>query len=89
VPVDVVCSITANPTGCPIAACTRQETLLAYPQTQCTSTSCSGNPYVQGVVIFDDYTSNNINDCTPSGAQTTCGSTMTIYTWVVENSLTT
>jgi hypothetical protein len=70
-------------TNCPISACTRIETLSAYPQSQCTATSCAGNPYVQSEVVFDDYTVQNYNDCSPSGAQTTCGSTMTLYSNVV------
>jgi hypothetical protein len=82
----VWCVVSTNLANCPISACTRIETLSAYPQTQCTPTSCRGNPYVQSTVIFDDYSTQNYNDCNPSGAQTTCGSTMTLYSNVVSGS---
>jgi hypothetical protein len=92
VAVTVWCTTSFNPSTCPagVGVCTRQETLSAYPAAQCTSTSCPGNGwYVQAVVYFDDFSSSSVNDCTPSGAQTTCGSTMTVYSWVVESSVTT
>jgi Tfp pilus assembly protein PilX len=82
----VWCDMSTNLANCPISACTRIETLSAYPQTQCTSTSCSGKPFVQSTVIFDDYSTQNYNDCNPSGAQTSCGSTMTLYSNVVSGS---
>lgn len=91
VAVAVWCTTTFNPSTCPsgVGVCTRQETLSAYPAAQCTSASCSGNWYVQAVVYFDDFSSSSVNDCTVSGAQTTCGSTMTVYSWIVESSVTT
>jgi hypothetical protein len=89
--IDVWCAQTINPTNCPITDCTRTEVLSAYPASLCTSTTCSGNPYVQSEVIFDDNTSSSTtsyDDCTANGAQTTCGSTMTVYSYVVSGSKT-
>jgi hypothetical protein len=90
VSVAVTCQTTLDPT-CPssIGICTRQETLTAYPAADCTSTSCTGNYFVQAVVYFDDYSSSSANDCNPLGAQTTCGSSMSIYSWIVASSVTT
>jgi hypothetical protein len=87
--IKVWCAQTVNPTNCPITDCTRIQVLSAYPASQCTSTSCLGNPYVQSEVIFDDNTSSSTtsyDDCTATGARTTCGSTMTMYSYVVTGS---
>jgi hypothetical protein len=81
VSIDVWCTY---PTQCPIPFCSRVVTMSAYPAAQCTSTACIGSPYVQAEVVYDDNTSLNYNDCTATGAQTTCGSTMTIYSYVNE-----
>jgi hypothetical protein len=88
--INVWCAQSVNPTNCPISACTRIETLSAFPQSQCMTTPCSGNPYVLAEVIFDDNTSassgSSFNDCNLSGAKTTCGSTMTVYSYTVGGS---
>jgi len=91
VSVDVWCTTVFNPPTCPtgVGICSRQETLFAYPAAECTSTSCSGSWFVQAVVYFDDFSSSKVNDCSPSGAQSTCGSTMSIYSWIVHSSVTT
>jgi hypothetical protein len=91
VSVDVWCTTVFNPPTCPtgVGICSRQETLSAYPAAECTSTSCSGSWYVQAVVYFDDFSSSKVNDCSLAGAQSTCGSTMTVYSWIVQSSVTT
>jgi hypothetical protein len=80
--VPVWCAMTVNPATCPISSCSRIEILSAYPG--CSSAPCTGTPYVQQEVIFNDNTSNpSFNDCNPAGAKTTCGSSMTVYGDVV------
>ncbi len=74
--IDVWCVVST--TTCPIAFCTRVVTMSAFPSAQCTM-SCTGNPYVQTEILYDDITSGTANDCSPAGAQTTCGSTMVVY----------
>lgn len=90
VSVVVTCQTNLNP-ACPssVGICTREETLTAYPAAQCTSTSCSGNDDVQAVVYFDDFSSSSADDCNPMGAQTTCGSSMSVYSWIVASSVST
>jgi hypothetical protein len=85
----VWCNASTNLAQCPkvqglaISDCTRVETLSAYLQSECTSTQCTGQPYVQSEVVFDDYSSQNINDCVAGGLDTTCGGTMSVYSNVV------
>jgi hypothetical protein len=83
----VWCVTSTDLTKCPISACTRVETLSAFTCTStCPTDPTQEQPYVQSEVIFDDYTAQNYNDCSPTGAQTTCGSTMTVYSNVVSRS---
>jgi hypothetical protein len=78
--VDVWCTYPSCPLTVPF--CTRAENMAAYPSGQCSSTPCTGNPYVNAEVLFDDYSSLNYSDCAPSQAQTTCGSSMAIYSYI-------
>lgn len=61
----------------------RVVTLSAYPAAHCGATSCSGSPYVQSKVTFDDFSSTNVNDCN-SASPTTCGSGESVDSWVVQ-----
>jgi hypothetical protein len=85
----VWCVTSTDLTHCPISACTRMETLYAYAcssTTTCPADPTQEKPYVQSEVVFDDYTAENYNDCNPAGAETTCGSTMTVYNNIVSGS---
>jgi hypothetical protein len=92
-PIVVWCKASTNLNQCPniqntlIPGCSRTETLFAYPKTQCTSTSCSGAPYMESEIVFDDWSAQGNNDCSPTGTPTTCGSTMTVYSNVISESL--
>jgi hypothetical protein len=72
----------------------RVVTLSAYPSTDyCGSTLCNGadQPYLQAQVWFNDFAQingSNANNCQPSQAQTTCGTGMIVYSWVVQQGLT-
>ena len=68
------------------SSASRVVTLSAYPSTQCGATSCSGNPYLQAEVTFNDFSSLNVNNCI-SSTPTTCGTSMTINSWVVRPDL--
>jgi hypothetical protein len=53
----------------------------------CTSTSCSSsNAIVQAQVYYNDYPPGNGTQpiCTPGGETSTCGTAMTINSWIVE-----
>jgi len=66
----------------PLSASTRVETFSACPSTESAST-CTANPYVQAVVTFDDYPT-PIGLATTSACTTTCGTGMTVDSWVVK-----
>lgn len=55
-------------------------TSLPVGPTDCDST----NALVEAQVSFDDYNSDNKSFCTPGGVVSSCGSAMTINSWVVE-----
>lgn len=78
--VEVWCTTVSNTNS----AATRVVTLSACPASASQST-CIASPNVQAVVTFDDYSNANpnANDCLPLKAQTTCGTGMTLNSWVV------
>jgi hypothetical protein len=81
--IDVFC---VNPPGTSGGG-TRVVTVNAYlPSAVCGSTPCSGAaPLVSAQVTFNDYSGPPANamDCAPSKAQTTCGTGMSVNSWVV------
>ena len=80
--IEVWCSTVSNTN--PPSAATRVVTLSACPANTPVST-CTGNPNVQAVVTFDDYSNANpnANNCLQGKPQTTCGTGMTLNSWVV------
>jgi hypothetical protein len=51
----------------------------------CASSSCSAsNSILTALVTFDDYSVSNTYNCNPGGLVSTCGSAMTINSWIVE-----
>lgn len=80
--IDVWCTITTNEGS----SDSRKVTLSAYPVADCSPTGCSGSPYIQSEVIFNDYSSTNVNECS-STTTTTCGSGQTVVSWVVQPGL--
>jgi hypothetical protein len=66
----------------PQSASTRVETFSACPASEGNST-CTASPYVQAVVTFDDYSA-GIGIATPNACTTTCGTGMTVNSWVVK-----
>jgi len=66
----------------PQSASTRVETFSTC-QTSESESSCTADPYVQAVVTFDDYPS-PIGVATSSACAATCGTGMTINSWVVQ-----
>jgi hypothetical protein len=80
--IDVWCSVTTNEGS----SSSRVVTFSAYPASRCSATTCSGQPYVQSEVTFNDFSSTNVNDCS-SSITTTCGSGETVDTWVVQPGL--
>jgi hypothetical protein len=51
----------------------------------CTAASCtSGNAVLQAQVTFDDYSVTNSYSCSPGGPTSTCGTAMTINTWILK-----
>jgi hypothetical protein len=78
--IEVWCTTVSNPNS----AATRVVTLSACPATTSQS-ACTYSPNVQAVVTFDDYSNANpnANDCLPNMAQTTCGTGMSLNSWVV------
>jgi hypothetical protein len=80
----VTCTTTTNESN----AASRVVVFSAYPLSQCTSAGCSGNPFLQAQVTFEDFSNLNRNDCSPAGHQTTCGFGMSLNSWVVQPGLT-
>ena len=66
----------------PDSAATRVETFSACPSSE-TASACTTSPYVQAVVTFDDYPT-PIGLATTSACTTTCGTGMTVDSWVVK-----
>jgi hypothetical protein len=82
VQIDVWCNITTNEGS----SNSRVVTFSAYPASRCQAT-CTGKPYVQSQVTFNDFSSTNLHYCPPSGSQaSTCGSAETVDSWVVQPS---
>jgi hypothetical protein len=51
----------------------------------CTAASCtSGNAVLQAQVTFDDYSVTNSYSCSPGGPTSTCGTAMTVNTWILK-----
>jgi hypothetical protein len=78
--IEVWCTTVSNVNS----AATRVVTLSACPANTPVST-CTGSANVQAVVTFDDYSNANpnANNCLPAKPQTTCGTGMTLNSWVV------
>jgi hypothetical protein len=81
--IEVLCTTAASNTNPPSAA-TRVVTLSACPANTPVST-CTTSPNVQAVVTFDDWSNGNpnANNCLLGKPQTTCGTGMTLDSWVV------
>jgi hypothetical protein len=75
-------SVWCNLVWTPESAATRVETFSACPSTQ-SAAACAASPYVQAVVTFDDYPT-PIGLATTSACTTTCGTGMTVDSWVVK-----
>jgi hypothetical protein len=51
----------------------------------CTSATCSStNAILQAQITFDDYSVSNAYSCTPGISLSTCGTAMTVNSWVLE-----
>jgi Tfp pilus assembly protein PilX len=64
------------------SASSRVVTLDACPSIQ-TAAACTANPFLQAVVTFDDYSNANVDQCTSSSNDATCGTGMTLSSWVL------
>ena len=42
------------------------------------------NTVLQAQIVFDDYPVTGLPHCTPGGSVSTCGSSMTVNSWIVE-----
>ncbi len=76
--VSVYCSIVHNPDS----ATTRVVTMYVCSSSTSQS-SCVSNPYLQAVVTFDDYNQADVDQCTSSSVQSTCGTAMAITSWII------
>jgi hypothetical protein len=74
--VQVWCTVAHN-----FGAVTRSITLSSCDASM-TSASCVANPYLKAVVQFDDYANPTIDHCVSTADETSCGTTMTIASWV-------
>ncbi len=80
VTMDIWCSTVTQPT----LAKTRIVTLTACTDSTRLANTCSqAKPYLTVVVTFDDYSTSDQFVITPT-CSTTCGTTMTIDSWVFE-----
>jgi hypothetical protein len=74
-----------------VGAQTRSVTFYAYPPSQCQS-SCTGQAYIQAHVVYNDLGgtqsgSNNMEYKCSSSTTDTCGTGMTVDSWIVEPGL--
>jgi hypothetical protein len=75
--VSVWCTVAHN-----FGAVTRAITLSSCDASM-SSTNCVANPYLKAVVTFDDYANPTIDHCVSTADETSCGTTMTIASWVI------
>jgi hypothetical protein len=80
--IDVWCNITSLS---PASSKSRVVVLTAFLAGQCGSTSCTGNPFVRAQVTFDDISPTTLsNQCTSTTVQSSCGSSMSVDSWIVQ-----
>jgi Tfp pilus assembly protein PilX len=77
--------------GITVGAQSRSLTFYAYPASNCQAT-CTGNAYIQAHVTYNDLGgtqsgSNNMQYLCSSTSTATCGTGMTVDSWVVEPGL--
>jgi hypothetical protein len=75
--VSVFCTVAHN-----FGAVTRAITYNACDSSM-SSSACVANPYLKAVVTFDDFANPTIDHCVSTADETSCGTTMTIASWVI------
>jgi Tfp pilus assembly protein PilX len=76
---EVFCNTALAPTS----AATRVVTLDTCPSSESQST-CTANPYLQAIVTFNDYSNANSYHCTSATDEATCGTGMSISSWIIQ-----
>jgi hypothetical protein len=80
---DQVVQIWCTSVSTPSSSVTRQVTFLACTESQISAGCSQATPFLQAVIDFDDY-SNLQLIANPGPCTATCGSSMTVVSWVVK-----